>query len=1041
MFKSEAEFEKAVIKKLTEHGWSTKVLRYPTEKDLLDNWANILYQNNKGIDRLNNQPLTESEKQQLIEQIKALKTPAALNKFINGKSIAIKRDNPKDPIHLGKEVSLFIYDREQIAGGKSVYQIVQQPVFPSQNVIKTSSRGDLMLLINGMPVIHIELKRSGIPVSQATEQIKRYAAKGVFTGLFSLVQVFVAMNPEDCRYFANPGEGPFNDKFFFKWADRNNEPYTSWDKIIVHLLSIPMAHKLIGFYTVPDDGDGVLKVLRSYQYYAVEAIANRVDNAQWTEKDRLGGYVWHTTGSGKTMTSFKAAQLLANSRKCDKVVFLIDRIELGTQSAKEYRNFADEREEIQETESSHELIEKLKSNDLSNTLIVTSIQKMSKLKSDNGFKTYDIEAVANKKIVFIIDECHRSTFGEMLVDIKATFPRALYFGFTGTPILEENQKKSNTQTDLFGNELHRYSIADGIRDGNVLPFDPRQVRTFKDSDLKRVVALQEAKASTIKEAVSDRRKQVIYNHFINKVDMAGHYDLSGDYIKGIEDFINTAQYERDDTKKIETQHQYYVVLNILENWELTSVANKYHAIFATSSIKEAIQYYRLFKEMMGKNGLPTLKITCLFDQSIDNDGGATDKEEALVEILTDYNVLYKKTYTIPTYYYFKKDVSARLAHKDKYLRFENMDEDHLDLLIVVDQMLTGYDSKWVNTLYLDKKLRNEAIVQAFSRTNRINDSDKPYGIIKYYRYPHTMEKNIDKAFELYSGNRPYGIFVDKLPRNMKKVSELYQQIKALFVNAGIPDFVKLPEDQAARGKFASLFSQLNKILISSKLQGFQWGKTDVEYNLEINEKIYYILAQRYKELFIIVPGVPIEGAAFDIDATCLEINTDKIDAAYLNSQFDKYVIEIQENRKDGPLAENIYGEIHRSFAMLNQEEQRFAEEIIFDLQNGNLFVKKGKTFRDYLNDYQERNKNDQIHRFATLVGYDEALLRELVDKRLNLSNIDAYGQFDPLRESLNVDVAKKYFEDKYEKKVSVARARRDAENLVRDFILQGGFDI
>ena len=216
MFSNELDFEKEVIKKLTEHGWDKNILRFKTEKELLDNWAEILYQNNKGIDRLNGHKMTDGEKTQLLEQINVLKTPLALNKLINGKTISIKRDNPDDPEHLGKEISLFIYDREQIAGGKSIYQIVEQPVFPARNAIETSSRGDLMLLINGMPVIHIELKRSGVPVSQATEQIKRYAKKGVFTGLFSLVQVFVAMNPEECRYFANPGDSPFNDKFFFK---------------------------------------------------------------------------------------------------------------------------------------------------------------------------------------------------------------------------------------------------------------------------------------------------------------------------------------------------------------------------------------------------------------------------------------------------------------------------------------------------------------------------------------------------------------------------------------------------------------------------------------------------------------------------------------------------------------------------------------------------------------------------------------------------------------------------------------------------------
>ena len=1040
MFNSELDFEKEVIKKLTEHGWDKNILRYKTEQELIDNWAEILYQNNKGIDRLNGHKMTEGEKAQLIEQINVLKTPLALNKFINGKTISIKRDNPDDPIHLGKEISLFIYDREQIAGGKSVYQIVEQPVFPAKNAIETSSRGDLMLLINGMPVIHIELKKSGVPVSQATEQIKRYAKKGVFTGLFSLVQVFVAMNPEECRYFANPGDNPFNDKFFFKWADRNNEPYKSWDKIITHLLSIPMAHKLVGFYTVPDDGDGVLKVLRSYQYYAVESIANRVDRAQWTKSDKLGGYIWHTTGSGKTMTSFKAAQLLANSKKCDKVVFLMDRIELGTQSAKEYRNFADEREEVQETEDSQVLKDKLKSDYAKDSLIVTSIQKMSNIKMDNGFNQKDIEKIAKKKLVFIIDECHRSTFGDMLIDIKDTFPCALYFGFTGTPIFEENQRKDNTQTDLFGNELRRYSIADGIRDGNVLGFDPRKMLTFEDDDIRQAVALQEAKASTVAEAMSTPNKKETYLHFMNEVKMAGYKTPDGKYVKGIEDYLSSAQYERDVTKPIKEQHQYQVVKKILKGWDSTSIASKYHAIFATSSIKEACEYYRLFKDVMGKEGLPTIKIACLFDPSIDNDGGATDKEQALVEILTDYNTTYKQTYRIASYQLYKKDVSWRLAHKEKYKWIKP--EEQIDLLIVVDQMLTGFDSKWINTLYLDKLLKFEGIVQAFSRTNRIFDSEKPYGIIKYFRYPYTMERNIKAAFDLYSGNKPFGIFVDKLPDNLMLINQLFDQIKAIFVNAGIMNFEKNPDSDAEKAKFAQLFSQMTRVIIAARLQGFDWVKNDTGIELHFDEKTYLILAKRYQELFNGPgPGPDHHGVAFDIDSTCIEINTDKIDADYLNSQFKKYVKVIQENGKDAELAENVYQEIHKSFATLSQDEQKFAEMIIYDLQNGNLFVDDSKSFRDYLNEYQIRIKNDQIHKFAITLGYDEDILRELVNARPNEANLNEYGRFEPLKASLNFDTASAYFFNKTGKKTPKPIVIRDAENLVKKFILHGGFDI
>lgn len=333
IFKKEAEFEDALIKVLFNKGWSSEVIMYPTEEDLIQNWANILFDNNQSIDRLNGCPLTSGEMQQIMEQIKTLRTPLMLNKFINGKTISITRDNVDDKLHFGKEVSLKIYDRKEIAAGQSRYQIARQPKFKASSKILNDRRGDIMLLINGMPVIHIELKRSGVPVSEACNQIQKYSHEGVFSGLFSLVQIFVAMTPDETLYFANPGSwDAFNPDYYFHWADFNNEVINDWKGIASNLISIPMAHQLIGFYTVADDTDGVLKVMRSYQYYAASAISDKVSKTKWGEGNQRGGFIWHTTGSGKTMTSFKSAQLIANSKDADKVVFLTDRIELGNQS-------------------------------------------------------------------------------------------------------------------------------------------------------------------------------------------------------------------------------------------------------------------------------------------------------------------------------------------------------------------------------------------------------------------------------------------------------------------------------------------------------------------------------------------------------------------------------------------------------------------------------------------------------------------------------------------------------------------------------------
>lgn len=512
VFNKESDFEDALIELLSHKGWEPKVLKNPSEEELIKNWANILFENNRGIDRLNNFPLTSGEMQQIMEQITTLRTPLKLNGFINGRTVAVIRDNPDDTLHFGKEVSLKIYDRREIAAGQSRYQIAQQPRYKSKSKILNDRRGDLVLLINGMPVIHIELKRSGVSVSQAYNQIEKYSDEGIFTGIFALIQIFVAMEPAETVYFANPGmDGKFNKDFYFHWADFNNEPINDWKAIASSLLSIPMAHRLIGFYTIADDTDGILKVMRSYQYYAANAISDRISKTNWDGRDRLGGYVWHTTGSGKTMTSFKSAQLIANSKDADKVIFLMDRIELGTQSLKEYRGFADENESVQATENTITLISKLKSDNPENMLIVTSIQKMSNIKyEEGGLNAHDLEMMSCKRIVFIVDEAHRTTFGDMLQGIKDSFPSAVFFGFTGTPIHDENQKKMNTTSTIFGNELHRYSIADGIRDKNVLGFDPYKVLTFRDRDVREAIALELVKATTVEEALADSKKSEIF---------------------------------------------------------------------------------------------------------------------------------------------------------------------------------------------------------------------------------------------------------------------------------------------------------------------------------------------------------------------------------------------------------------------------------------------------------------------------------------------------------------------------------------------------
>lgn len=1065
IFDKEAPFEEAVIAVLKQHGWDDAegVLRYPTEQDLIDNWAKILFQNNAGIDRLNGCPLTQGEMAQIVEQIETLKTPLALNGFINGKTVAITRDNPDDKLHLGKEVSLKIYDRQEIAAGQSRYQIAQQPVYPAKNKIQNDRRGDLCLLINGMPVIHIELKRSGIPVSQATGQIEKYAHEGVFTGLFRLVQIFVGMTPDEARYFANPGSGTFNPNFFFHWEDFNNEPVCAgnklgadeWKRFTSTLLSIPMAHQLIGFYTVADSSDGCLKVMRSYQYYAAAAISDKVRRCKWDDRPksntpgRPGGYVWHTTGSGKTMTSFKSAQLIADSHDADKVVFLMDRIELGTQSLSEYRAFADDADDVQGTENTAVLKAKLASDDPKNRLIVTSIQKMSNIKGEgSGISQAELDRLTSKRVVFIIDECHRSTFGDMLQDIRRAFPNALFFGFTGTPILDENQKKGSTTAMVFGDCLHRYSIADGIRDGNVLGFDPYMITTFDDRDVREAIALEQAKASCIAEIIADKQKRKVFYYYMDasKVPMGPMVDGAGNRIKGIEDFLTRNQYWPN------TPHHEKVIEDIVRCFPVLSHGNKFHAILATSSIPEAIDYYRAFKQTA-----PQMKITALFDPSIDNAAGSTVKEDALVELISDYNEAYDQEFTIPTWGAMKKDISARLSHKKPYANIDSDREARIDLLIVVDQMLTGFDSKWLNTLYLDKVIDYESIIQAFSRTNRLFGPDKPFGTIRYYRRPHTMKGYIEAAVKLYSGDRPLDMFVQKLPDNIALMDARLQEIIMVFEAAGVGDLSRLPSSQEARRKFAKEFVELNGFLEAAKVQGFTWEQDTYEFEAEpqegeergesiymqpiIDERTYLILVQRYKELF---SGGSSDGsneapdAPYELDGHITEIDTGLIDSDYMNANFVKWLKCLEHDDENLIAARE---ELHRSFASLSQDDQRFAELFLHDVERGDIALEEGVTLRDYITSYAHRAKNAQVERVVDALGVDGKLLTTMIGLSLTEANINEFGRFDDLKDSLDKTRAKSFFEEKEGKTLPPFKVNTRAAALLKRFVLEGGFDI
>lgn len=1035
-FDSEREFESAVIECIRNNGWKKyPIIPYPTEEELVTNWKEILSDNNKDRDCLNGEPLTDTEMQQVIDQVNACRTPLEKNRFINGKGITIIRDNPADTLHLGKTVTLEIYDRRKIEGGKSVYQIARQPKFKAPNNILPDRRGDFMLLINGMPVIHVELKKSGVDVQVACNQIELYSHEGIFArGIFSLVQVFVAMQPKETVYFANPGQGKeFDPKYFFHWADVNNKPINEWNEVVRNLLNIPMAHLLIGYYTVADKREGSLKVMRSYQYYAASFIKERVAGREdWKHADRYGGYVWHATGSGKTMTSFKAALLISEFGYADKVVFLVDRIELNEQSFGEYQSFADDGTDIQDTASTSGLITKLKSPKREHRLIISSINKMSNVRRGKVRNESDIDAIQKKRIVFIVDECHRSTFGKMLTYIKNTFPTAMFFGFTGTPIKEENQRKDMTTAGLFGEELHKYTLGGAIRDKNVLPFDP-YIECYDDDQVRQAVALREAKAATPEEALSDPRKAKRYMHFMQDVPMGYYIDAEGNKVSGIEDYLPSTQYEG-------TKHHEAVVATIKKGWVTVSYNNLFHAILATHSIAEAIDYYYIVKREC-----PNIKCTAIFDEQEDYAGNMTiKKEDALLEIVTDYNSNFGKKFDLKHYDQFLKDVSCRLAHKEPYQNVEP--QKQLNLVIVVDMLLTGYDSHWVNALYLDKKLESHRLIQALSRTNRLNGPIKKFGIIKCFRYPHTMERNIERAVDLYSRDEPLELFVNKLPRNLQAVNSLFSELQTLFKEAGIDNFERLPDDEVEQERFAKAFKQIQGYIDSAKLQGFVWEKREYNENnsegihervyVELDYNSYVSLLNRYKELAASTRGggrhAPRQ-VPFAIDTYISQIRMDAIDGRYIDDRFGKFLHAFNTDGANAESTLQVKEQLHTEFATLTATEQKYAYLIISDIQKG-MYIDEGKSFRDLLIQYQSKAESEQIHVVAKSLGVDEQMLRELVRRNVNEQTIDDKGSFSELKEKADISKAKEYFERSEKQKIDIWIVKIKLDRLLREFL-------
>lgn len=757
-----------------------------TEEQLWNNFKYILEQNNKA--KLGGTPLSESEFAKIKNDVSHASFYDAGRWLVgeNGRVyVHIQRGN--EAIHLQ------VLNNEQIAGGTSVYEVINQyQAFAADEADSRDRRFDVTLLINGIPMIHIELKNKDHSYMDGYRQIKKYIAEGKFRGLFSNVQMFVVSNAADTKYFSSARDTELNKKFITGWVDERNNPVCDYIEFAKAVLRIPQAHEMVTKYTVLDNDKKKLLILRPYQIHAICAMRQ-------ASKQGISGYIWHTTGSGKTMTSYKATRnLLMDIPSIEKTIFLIDRKDLDTQTTMAFQSYAgNDTIDVDETENVGKLIQRL--TDGRRQMIVTTRQKLQilitrRLKEDDR----NYQKIRNLRVAFVVDECHRAVTPDTKRIIERFFNNSLWYGFTGTPIFTENGYElkgdlPQTTEELYGKCLHRYTIKEAIHDEAVLGF---MVETFGEKGETNPAAYE---TDTHMRRVLD----IILNHSGNKLG--------------------------------------------LQNGK----GKTYEAILTVDSIAKAQRYYKLLSSI--KAGEDELKISEKITKAYpdfpkfaitysvsENDESSQVNQAEMMQSLSDYNQMFGTSYRLEQIQAYNKNLNARLARKEKrYLSREQQ----LDLVIVVNRLLTGFDAPCLSTLYIDRPtMKSQDLIQAFSRTNRLFDDAKRYGQIVTFQEPETFKKGIDAALTLYSMGG-YGTAVSEDWDKVKQdLSISIQSVHALAKTAD--DIAALSRKQ--KKAFIHLFRALDHDF--AHLKAFLRYDESVLEELGFSEQEYENYAAMYKNV-------------------------------------------------------------------------------------------------------------------------------------------------------------------------------------------------
>ncbi|WP_420743494.1 type I restriction endonuclease subunit R [Priestia aryabhattai] len=868
-YQSEAQLEKNLHRQLVKQGYeAVKLTDYETLKT---NFRNQLNRFNEK--KLNGQPLTDKEFRRVLTAIE-------------GKSIYDSAKILRDKLLIEREDSTELYLELMNTKDwcKNLFQVTTQTTV----VGKYENRYDVTLLINGLPLVQIELKRRGMDFKEAFNQIQRYRRHS-FQGLYHFLQIFIVSNGVDTKYFSN-SDSAIQFGFTFFWSDEENNIITNLQDFAKAFLQPCHLAKMISRYMIINDTDKALMVMRPYQVYAVEALVKRA-----TETNN-NGYIWHTTGSGKTLTSFKSGQILANEESIKKVFFLVDRQDLDSQTIAEFNKF--EKGSVDRTDKTNELIKQIK-NPMKN-FIVTTIQKMSNAVKNPRYAEV-MEPYKEEHVVFIIDECHRSQFGDMRKDIDHHFQNAQYFGFTGTPRFEENKSQDGrTTADLFEKCLHHYLIKDAIRDGNVLGFSVEYIRTFKSN-------ADENDDTKVQGIDSDE----VLHHSVRLENIADH---------------------------------------ILDNHNRRAKNKGYCGLFTVDSIPTLIKYYDTFKK---KNH--NLKIAAIysFGANEESDGTEEHSREALDRMIADYNRMYSTDFSTDTWDRYFSDVSKKMKNAQ------------IDILIVVNMFLTGFDSKPLSTLYVDKNLQYHNLLQTYSRTNRVEKITKPYGNIVCYR---NLKNETDETIRLFSKtNSVDDVLMKSREEYLAKFKEALQELRNI---ARFPEDVEDLEREEDQRAFVVAFKNVTKML--QRLQSF----SDFEFNeaeLKISEQSYEDYKSKY---FKIYEGMKKEEAQKDsilqdIDFEMELMHTDRINVSYIMNLIANLTLDNKKERDNE--IRLIKEELdHASDAKLRLKVdliKMFLDKVVPKLSDKDSIL---DAYANFENEMGEK----EIISFATEVGIENNVLKE-----------------------------------------------------------------